>query len=109
MTDYEKNLIARIQLSQLASDETYEDDFYYRMRNWRQKKDKPKATTAPASGGDVLSVLFGNSAQSENQGEGSEDKFQKLLAEAKAHVRPKATQRKFVDDVVVNKLNISLD
>lgn len=91
MTEYERNLVARIQLSQLAADETFEDDYYYRLRMAR-KQNQTDTTKANPQQSDLLSVVLGKQEQVESK-EQEENKFQKLLTEAKAHIRPKATQR----------------
>jgi len=75
MTKEERNWIARVQLAQLAADETYEKDYYCRRFQAR----KQAAPTASKS------VKI---SSKEDDGHG----YERLLAEAKAWVRPKATQ-----------------
>ncbi|KAJ3092522.1 hypothetical protein HK102_006299 [Quaeritorhiza haematococci] len=54
MTQYEKELIAKIQISQLVSDDPYADDFYYQIYTSLQQQHKQKATAAniPSGEGD---------------------------------------------------------
>ena len=67
MRKHEKELIAKIQISQLVTDDPLADDFYFQMKSLRKKEQEllegatPSATTPLGSGG-------GSSGKSKKKG-----------------------------------------
>lgn len=103
MTQHDKDFIHRIQLSQLASDDPYSDDFYYQVYNAiRQRAGFP---LGPLPAGALVPGMMGANRFGSRQGyhsQGSrreenamwkmQQQVQRIVSDAKR--RPKQTQRK---------------
>jgi DNA topoisomerase 2-associated protein PAT1 len=95
MTEHDKMLVNRIQLSQLASGDPYADDFYYQVySSLRQRAGLPLQSSIPHSGGGnaTESGRSGNNRgrREENMMQRMHQQLQRIVNDAKR--RPKQTQ-----------------
>eukprot|EP00158_Paraphelidium_tribonemae_P007786 Partr_v1_DN28359_c1_g1_i3_m78368 putative protein associated with topoisomerase II homolog 1 (yeast) len=83
MNDYEKELIAKIQLAQLANDPHYLEDYYF--KRFRNKSKNSKKV-------DIGAMLTGVASSKDDgkDGESQQERFERLLTEVRIASRPKS-------------------
>jgi hypothetical protein len=97
MSQSEKQWIARIQLSQLANDPSFIDDYYHQSLLRKQKQQENQKDTAnSASNADAPNLPSGLAAALIQD----KSKFQDLLEQARARNKPKVTQSTFSSSIL---------
>ncbi|KAI8095121.1 topoisomerase II-associated protein PAT1-domain-containing protein [Gilbertella persicaria] len=91
MTQHDKDVVNRIQLSQLASGDPYADDFYYQVyTTLRQRPGMPLQTNIPLNNATNEPGRTGRGRREENMMQRMQQQLQRIVNDAKR--RPKQTQ-----------------
>lgn len=91
MTQHDKDVVNRIQLSQLASGDPYADDFYYQVySSLRQRAGLPLQSAAHNGGNNTTEGGRGRGRREENMMQRMQQQLQRIVNDAKR--RPKQTQ-----------------
>ena len=104
MTQHDKDFIHRIQLSQLASDDPYSDDFYYQVYNAIRQRagfpvgPPPVGALSPGMMGTGGGSRYGNRPGYHNNHGSRENAMWKMQQQVQrivsdARMKPKQTQR----------------
>ncbi|KAG2201345.1 hypothetical protein INT47_001433 [Mucor saturninus] len=98
MTQHDKDVVNRIQLSQLASGDPYADDFYYQVySSLRQRAGLPLQSATSSTGATVTTGAHGSTEGGRGRGRREENMMQRMQQQLQRIVndakrRPKQTQ-----------------